>query len=75
MGQFWKALYNFLKIWQQEDLKLSTQLTTYEMVFGKFYNACVLVYVPTMDSSYIETRWISPFIAKSLGNLYYCYIT
>lgn len=45
-------------------------------MFGKEYNACVLVHVPTLNKTYLAIRsdWFKSYVGDELGRIYDCYI-
>lgn len=80
-----EEFYNFLNEWEPEELNIATEGEieatnnddkTKERVFTKSCNACVPVYLPTVNRSYLEIRsdWLLENVGAQLGKMCDFYI-
>ena len=87
-SQIIKSLYMFVQNWEPEDLKFaplapSDSTTTddgdgrdLDSIFQKTYEACVPVYIPSLDKAYlaIKADWFSQYVGNDIGIVHDCYI-
>ena len=78
----------FVQNWEPEDLKFaplapSDSTTTddgdgrdLDSIFQKTYEACVPVYIPSLDKAYlaIKADWFSQYVGNDIGIVHDCYI-
>lgn len=83
--QLTREMYEYVEDWEEEDLEvpgsadedsIKTDEERMSRVYGKKYIACIPVYVPSLQTSFLSVRseWMNRYVGFELGRVYDCNI-